>query len=210
MSTFGIFFVGLALTLNFAFPSSKSKNFNYWFEKGLNSVDSKSQIECYTQAINKWEDSFGIENKVKVYYNRGLAFASLSSLNDAINDYTTVIMLNPKYADAYAMRGNIYYRKKMCNEAISDYNKAIELNPNFSGAYNNRGVAYDDIGLYSEAIIDYNNAISLKPNYANAYHNRGITYYKKGQYVEAKNDFEKAKNNGYIYLQDVVVKSSPK
>src|SRR3989339_704569 len=203
MNIFGALFAGTVLVLNLLLPLTKTKNFNYWFERGLNSSSSSEQIDCYTEAINSWKDSIGVEKKSEAFYGRGFAYTSKNLFDEAIADYDIAISLNPKYAEAYAGRGNVYYRRGMSNKAVDDYTKAIELKPDFAGAYNNRGVAYDDAGLFDKAISDYTRAILLKPGYANAYHNRGITYYKKGEEEEAKIDFAKAKENGYIYLQNI-------
>ncbi|HEX7414509.1 MAG TPA: tetratricopeptide repeat protein, partial [Bacteroidia bacterium] len=58
----------------------------------------------------------------------------------AIEDYTKAIELNPKYANAYMVRGMCKDELKDYNGSIQDYNKAIELNPKYTDAYMARGL----------------------------------------------------------------------
>ena len=59
----------------------------------------------------------------------------------AIEDYDTVIKLNPDNVDAYIHRGLAYHHKGEYDRAIADFTKAIKLKPNYAGAYYDRGVA---------------------------------------------------------------------
>ena len=57
----------------------------------------------------------------------------------AIADCTEAIRLDPKFADAYNLRGNAYAGKGERLKAIADYTEAIRLNPQYGNAYCNRG-----------------------------------------------------------------------
>jgi len=48
---------------------------------------------------------------------------------DAIPEYSTAIELNPKLANAYANRGELYISKKQQEKAFGDLKKAVELDP---------------------------------------------------------------------------------
>src|SRR5690242_16710131 len=62
--------------------------------------------------------------------------------SQAIECYSTVIGINPRFADAYCGRGYAYHKQGKYELALTDFNKAIELNPDFALAYNNRGLVY--------------------------------------------------------------------
>ena len=59
----------------------------------------------------------------------------------AIADTSEAIQLDPKSANALAIRGEAYRRKGDYHRAIADLNKAIRLNANDPGPFCNRGVA---------------------------------------------------------------------
>ena len=62
--------------------------------------------------------------------------------------------LNPKMAEYYYHRGNVYYHMDKYDDAIRDYDLAIKLRRNYAGAYYNRGLAFDGKGLLRQALGD--------------------------------------------------------
>lgn len=141
-------------------------------------------IRRFTQAIDSGELSQ--EELSIAYYNRGNAWKSKGRWyskkaaadykkatdeyrKDSIATITRVIEIDPKNAEAYYNRGNVWYEKGNYNKAIADYTKAIEIDPQYAKAYNKRGLAWQDKGDYDRAIADYTKAIEINPNYAEAY-----------------------------------------
>ena len=116
----------------------------------------------------------------------------LKQNDKAIEAYSHVIELNPRYAAVYNNRGNAYSNQGELDRAIADYNKAIELDPELAPVYYNRGADYHSKGAYDRAIADYNKAIELNPEFAEAYNNRGNAYFSKGAYDRAIADYNKA------------------
>ena len=66
-------------------------------------------------------------NDALCFYLRGGANAQLGNYDDAIEDLTTAIDLNPTYAHSYLMRGDMYKKKNKDSYANSDYNKVLSL-----------------------------------------------------------------------------------
>ncbi|MCU4139364.1 MAG: hypothetical protein MW690_001296 [Methanophagales archaeon] len=64
-----------------------------------------------------------------VLYSRLCIHAELNEYEQAIEDFSKAIELNPNYAGAYYNRGIAYAKLNQHERAIEDYNKAIELNP---------------------------------------------------------------------------------
>ena len=58
---------------------------------------------------------------------RGLARASSGELEDGITDFSQVIEIDPRYADAYAARGLVYQQINKTEAAIADIERYIEL-----------------------------------------------------------------------------------
>jgi tetratricopeptide (TPR) repeat protein/V8-like Glu-specific endopeptidase len=98
----------------------------------------------------------------------------------AIQELTKAIQINPKYTYAYFMKAIAYAQVNEFQKSLIDYNQAISLNPKYSEAYNNRAVLkYEKLNDIQGALADYNQAISLNPKYSEAYNNRAIPKYEK-------------------------------
>ena len=69
----------------------------------------------------------------QVYLLSGGVHLSQGEYDWAIEDYNTVIKLNPDNAEAYIYRGMAYHHKGEYDRAIRDFTKAIELKPNYAG-----------------------------------------------------------------------------
>jgi tetratricopeptide (TPR) repeat protein len=99
------------------------------------------------------------------YFERGNQAFEHEDYQDAINNYTEAIRLNPQSIRSYNYRG--LARKKLgdLNGAISDFGEAISLNPQVGEAYYNRGAVYEQQGEYQKALTDYAAALRFGRNY---------------------------------------------
>ena len=146
------------------------------FEKAL-TVDSlytpaqlglKTTNDILSNKINK-------ETGTRIF--KGVQYDVQGKYEQAINEFTKAIELNPGYADIYNKRGLSYYNQEKYDQAIRDYNKAIELNPKYAEAFNNRGIVFYQQEQYDLAVSNYTKALEIDPKYAKAYHNRGLVYF---------------------------------
>ena len=108
------------------------------FEQGLNH---------FSRALVKTDDA-------KVYLNRGLSYFGLSRIDDAINDFTKAIELDPRLGPAYHNRGLAYCKKMFPDQAIEDFTRAIELDSRLVSAYNSRGIVWLFLGNWENARAD--------------------------------------------------------
>jgi tetratricopeptide (TPR) repeat protein len=116
-------------------------------------------------------------NKGRELYEKGEYVESLLNLNKAIE-------VDPNYAAAYYLRGNIKDKFDDRHGSMKDYNLAVEKNPKFAEAFFARGNVKMKLQDYYGAIDDYSTAISINENYVEAYYNRG----KAKQYLQAYQD----------------------
>ena len=93
------------------------------------------------------------------------------NVDQAIQDYTNMLEVNPNDAEVWWMRGNAYWENGDYNHALQDYNQAIQVDPNYALAYLGRGNVYVRQGAYDQAVQDYNAAIDIEPNFIGTYNN---------------------------------------
>jgi tetratricopeptide (TPR) repeat protein len=105
-------------------------------------------------------------NAEDALYGRGLWYQDHQEINKAIQDYTSILQVNPKNKGAHFNLGYIHQSMlKVYDEAAKHYSSAIEADPSYVEAYYNRGVCYETLGNISVARKDYEKALEIKPDY---------------------------------------------
>jgi tetratricopeptide (TPR) repeat protein len=112
--------------------------------------------------------------------------------DEAVEEYTKVIDMDPMEPCGFFNRGLAYQRKGEHNKALVDFYRALDIDPQYTGTHHGRGDAFLDKGDYDLAIEEYTRAIELDANYSSAYNNRGIEYALKGEFDRAEADLTKA------------------
>ena len=69
-------------------------------------------------------------NNHLLFYNRGLTYADLQLLTQAINDFDSSIKIKPDFGPAYGDRGMAFYAIDQKDKACSDFKKAGDLKYN--------------------------------------------------------------------------------
>jgi tetratricopeptide (TPR) repeat protein len=112
--------------------------------------------------------------------------------DQAIENCTKALAINPNSAWAYNVRAIVYNSKAEYDKAIADYTEAIRLNVTYTNAWYNRGLSYYNKGEYDKAIADDTEAIRIDPKYINAWYNRALAYDKKGETDKVIADYTEA------------------
>ena len=128
----------------------------------------------------------------KAYYNRGVAYTAINKLDEAVEDYTAAIKLDPKDPSGYFNRGVVLHRQGKTAQGISDLDEAIRLDENDPSGPLNRGLLFLSLGFHDKALADFDHTIALDAKNVDAYINRGYTLHSQGQYDLAIKDFTKA------------------
>ena len=176
--------MALAITLPAAAQTAPQ-----WKCTGNPDIPWDDQIAGCTSAIAS--GMYADKEAARAYMNRGNAWRGKNDLDQAIDDYTEAIRLDPKFALAYGNRGYAWQTKGDLDRAIADYDEAIRFEPN-AIRYTNRGLAWQQKDDLERAIADYTEAIRLDPRYVLAYNNRAGAWANKGELERAIADLTEA------------------
>ena len=94
----------------------------------------------------------------KVYLERARVYAGIGKSYNAINDYTTVLRLNPAQIIVYKERGVLLVKTKAFRKGLMDLDIALEQEPNNGKLYYYRALAKQGIGNKEGALEDFETA----------------------------------------------------
>jgi tetratricopeptide (TPR) repeat protein len=117
---------------------------------------------------------------------------SRKEYDSALLHYNNALLHNPRSAQAYIGRGDIYQIRRQFEDALSEYNKAMDIRPDDSELYFVRGHVYSLTQSYDRAIADFTRALEINPRRAQAYYFRAVAYSQNNQGPLALQDFKRA------------------
>ncbi len=123
---------------------------------------------------------------------RGNKAFNAGQIDEAVQNYSRALEIDPNSAIAYYERGNAYLARGRLDQALADFSAAIDHN--FAGelAFLNRGIVYAQTGAFDLALKDFNEAARLNPSGTEVYYNRGLMYMRAAKYEAAISDFTTA------------------
>jgi eukaryotic-like serine/threonine-protein kinase len=123
------------------------------------------KLQKYDQAAHSFDQYLakGGKKGADVYRGRGLARARLNHHEDAIQDYTQALAMEPDNGFTRAARGWAYLAREAYQLALSDFDKAIELKPETGDPYRGRAHARLHVGQYRQAVRDAEEALRRGP-----------------------------------------------
>lgn len=168
----------------------------------------------YKEAVDVFRELVQLApEKVSAHIGLADSLERCGELQDAVEEYLSILKADPKNPDIYLKLGNIYIDDQP-NKAIDYYNKALEIVPDSAAVYCCIGVALKSQGKLDTAISRFEHATKLKPELVEAHYNLGLTYFEKGDIKSAIECFEKCQiiNNGlpwnldkHDYLNDISI-----
>ena len=131
------------------------------------------------------------------YFLSGLLNYRTGNMATAVRDLTQALTINPSFARAQNLLGNIAKERGDQEKALSWYNEAITSDDTFAPAYFNRAEVDMALGYYDSALSDYSSAIARyselqTPYLAQAYCGRAKAFLMKGDIDMSRRDREKA------------------
>ena len=131
-------------------------------------------------------------------YSQAVAKFRAGDYQEAIQDLSRVIEINPNFAEAYYRRGLANFDLGNWEEAMADYTQALAINSNYINAYLGRGLVRLIVGNISGTITDANEIIGIDDKYAPAYKLLGNAYGKQGNQLDA---IASLKRGAELYLE---------
>lgn len=141
---------------------NNQKHFKAYLNLGILYTVKKNKL-----AVDYLENAANIqpENPL-VYYNIGLYYQGVDSLNKAIKAYNQAIQVDPNYKYAHYNLGYIHYEYLRVNEqALKHFDDAVKCDPKYYQAIYMRGLCYEAMGDEKRAKAEYTHALSIKPDY---------------------------------------------
>lgn len=123
---------------------------------------------------------------------RGHALVRNGQFKQAINEYTTAILLKPHLTLAFVSRAMTYADIGEYRAALADLDVAMTHDSVQYEVYINRGMVYSHLELYDSALVNINRAIKLDSLQPEAYTNRSIYYSQLGRLGDALRDCSRA------------------
>lgn len=115
-----------------------------------------------------------------VFTNRCSIYYELKKFEQAINECSSAIALEPARYWAYASRAVVYLSQEKYQEALSDFEQSLSLNPNDSDALWGLGWANFKLNDFDAAIEATQQAIDLSPTEPRLYFNLGLFFVAAG------------------------------
>jgi putative GTP pyrophosphokinase len=141
---------------------------------GKTSIDDLLLNALYAHNKNRFEDAIQFYSSILemqpdnsiaslIYKHRGMANFAQSNYEDAVEDFSHSLELDPKSYKAAYYRGVVRSVEQHYAEAIDDFTLALTINPYQNFCLYRRGQAYYHLDDYPQALADCEAALILDP-----------------------------------------------
>jgi tetratricopeptide (TPR) repeat protein len=184
-----VFYLPVELSGELFYPESRFRPFEKW-KSEHHAVGKQFCIDTCTEIIAKGEKR--PDALSDLFNNRGVAYLYLGPIQNAIDDFTRAIGLNPAHDSSLANRGIARAIQGRFVDEHEDFGHALRLTPSSATHFLNKGASYEMEGNFEGAIREFTSAIVQSPTYDEPYNRRGIAYNTCRKYEQAVADFDQA------------------
>jgi tetratricopeptide (TPR) repeat protein len=121
----------------------------------------------------------------KRFFKAGEDFVLAGNYQDAVEQFTKAIDLQPDHDKAYQSRADAYEKLGMIREAAEDYDRAATFLDKKPEVYYEAGRLYYELADYDKAIDRLDKSIEMKRNYVEPYQVKANVLIAKELYEEA-------------------------
>jgi len=133
-----------------------------------------------------------LPSSARAHYNYGASLQQQGRLDEAQQEYNSVLRLDPNYTKAYINLGQLFVSKDKLDEAKKYYEKAIELDPRTSEAHAGYAYLLERLGEAEQARAEYQNAIRVTPKSARLFYTYAAFLDKRGELDAAIAQYQRA------------------
>lgn len=123
---------------------------------------------------------------------RGLIYAQLGHLNEAVEDFRAAVALTPDDPVAHNNLGNALRPLGQWEESLAECARALALKPDYLDAQLSRANALLDLARPEEAVAGYDRLLQQTPRDPRALANRGLALRSLNRAQDAVQSFEQA------------------
>jgi tetratricopeptide (TPR) repeat protein len=177
-----------------------------WFAQELGKVGVKLSFDTSlsTNRGNQQEMLASADDYFIAGFNKFLTQNDENDKHQVIKHLSKSISLNPKYVEAYRLRGIVYQQLQENELALKDSNQLVALRPNNSDSYLLQSTARENLNDLPGALSSFNQAIYLSPQDASIYYLRATFKMSRlGNFSSALLDYNQAiqlDDNSNIYF----------
>jgi Tfp pilus assembly protein PilF len=150
------------------------------------------RAEVQTVALRTPAGSAEPSEAVRSLLTRGRAFADRGEPAKALAAYEQALRLDPRSAEAYALRAEARNDQGEHDQALADCDRALRIDPRLAVAHEFRADAYIGKRDYDKAFQACAQALEIDARLAGAYNDRGVLYTLQGKADKAVAEFAKA------------------
>ncbi|MCA6073611.1 tetratricopeptide repeat protein [Fulvivirga sedimenti] len=150
-----------------------------------------TRIKQYDEAVKNYTDYLNFQPSESVYFKRAVLYAELREWESSLNDWDSVLSINPKNPEAYRNRGLSNFQVQDYRSAINDFNNALLLDED-PYTFINRGYSYYLINEPRKAMEDFDTGLASLPEYSLGFYLRALTWQQLRKRKRACEDLQKA------------------
>lgn len=190
----------LALTASKGFGQNAPANSGPTPNEAFKIAFSAYQQGNYDLALKSYNLAISIDaGRNYFYYNRGLTYKAIGSIDKAVADFKLSNELKPT-AEAYYQLGLVYYDKNQLEDARAEFENAKLIREDIEKMNFYLGMIYFRNNRFEDAATAFHDYTEHVKNNADAYYYRGLCEAKVGKYALAIESFKFAmmyKNNDW-------------
>jgi tetratricopeptide (TPR) repeat protein len=161
-----LFVVGLVTTLGLSMAKSAQQEGNPEAVKIAREGSQAAKDQDWNKAIERFRKAAEVDRKYTqnlaiAYQQRAYSYANDQRFQDALNDLSEAIKINPRDARAYEQRGAIEMKINDYDKALADFGEAIKANPGEIRNHLYRGYIYELRGDLQNAMADTEAALKI-------------------------------------------------
>jgi len=146
---------------------------------------------AYEEAVS-WFRKIADRRLPYVHFSLGMAYMRLGKLKDAEVELRTVILLDPRWSEAYEMLGELLIRRKLFGEAIKELEHGLRLEPYNASGHRLVGIAAISRFEFQKALDHLVLAVDMDPDDAGAWQLCGDVLLRMRRFEEAEHYLRKA------------------